>query len=123
MQPPLQDAVLIGRVLWVGLSALCMHFQVVMCGSGVLLCSFAAAAQEDACVSGLGRAQGGEEVRLGTADVPVAGVMARQGLVRGGMAGVMPLMAGVMPVVLAFVGQVRADVGMALMCAVGAVSV
>lgn len=90
-----------------------------MCCHGVLLGHFAAAAQEDARVACLRRAQGWEEVCLGTADVPVAGVVARQGLVRGGRSGV----ARVMPVVVAFVGQVRTDVGMTLVCAVGAVSV
>lgn len=85
----------------------------------VLLGNFAAAAQEDACVACLCRAQGGEKVCLGTADVPVAGIMACQGLVRGGRGSV----ACVVPIVVAFVGQMWADVGVALMCAVGAVSV
>lgn len=87
----------------------------VMCCHRVLLGHFAAAAQEDACVACLCWAQGGEKVCLGTADVPVAGIMARQGLVRGGCGGV--------ACVVAFVGQMWTDVGVSLMCAVGAVSV
>lgn len=117
MQAPFENPVLIGRILGVGLSARGVHLQVVMCRHRVLLRHFAAATQEDARVAGLCRAQRGEQVCLGAADVPVAGVVARQGLVRGG--GV----ARVMPVMVAFVGQMWADVGVALVCAVGAVSV
>lgn len=91
----------------------------VMCRHRVLLGHFTAAAQEDACVACLCWAQRGEKVCLGTADMPVAGIMACQGLVRGGCSGV----ACVMPIMVAFVGQMWTDVGMALMCAVGAVSV
>lgn len=91
----------------------------VMCSHWVLLGHFPAAAQEDARVSRLCRAQRREKVCLGTADVPVAGIMTCQGLVCGGCSGV----ARVVPVVVAFVGQMRTDVGVALVCAVGAVSV
>lgn len=85
---------------------------------GVLLSHFAAAAQEDTRVAALCWAQRGEKVHLCAADMPVARVMARQRLVCGG-----GNVARVMPVMVAFVGQMRADVGVALMCAVGAVSV
>lgn len=73
--------------------------------SGLVL-YFPTAAEEHARV-GLGRAQRGEELRLSAADVPVAGVVA------GGVAAVVRF-------VLVDVG---ADVGVALVCAVGAVSV
>ncbi len=101
------------------MSALGVHLQMVMCCHRVLLGHFAAATQEDARVACLCRAQRGEKVCLGTADVPVAGVMACQGLVRGGCSSV----ACVMPIVVAFMGQMWADMGVALMCAMGAVSV
>lgn len=87
----------------------------VMCCHGVLLSHFAAAAQEDARVSCFCRAQRREKVCLGTADVPVAGIMACQGLCSS--------VACVMHVMVAFVGQVWTDVGVTLVCAVGAVSV
>lgn len=101
------------------MSARGVHLQMVMCRHRVLLGHFAAAAQEHACVAGLCRAQGREKVCLGTADMPVAGIMACQGLVRGSCSGV----ACVMPIMVAFVGQMWTDVGVTLMCAVGAVSV
>lgn len=119
MQAPLQNPILIGRVLGVGLSARGMHLQMVMCRHGVLLSHFAAATQEDPRVACLRWAQRRENVCLGTADMPVAGVMACQGLMCGGCSSV----ARVVPVVVAFVGQMWTDVGMALMCAMGAVSV
>lgn len=100
------------------MSARDVHLYMVMCRHRVLLRHFAAAAQEDPRVARLCRTQRRKQVCLGAADVPVAGVMARQGLVRGCSGA-----ARVMPLVVAFVGQVRTDVGVALMCAVGAVSV
>lgn len=99
------------------MSARSVHLQMVMCRHRVLLGHFAAATQEDARVACLCRTQRREKVCLGTADMPVAGVMARKGLVSGG--GV----ACVMPIMVAFVGQMWTDVGVALVCAVGAVSV
>lgn len=91
----------------------------VMCCRRVLLGHFAAPTQENARVARLCRAQGREKVCLRAADVPVAGVVACQGLVCGGCSGV----TRVMSFVMAFVGQMRTDVGVALVCAVGAVSV
>lgn len=119
MQPPLQNPILIGRVLGVGLSAWGVHLQMMRCCRRVLLGHFAAATQEDARVACLCWAQRREKVCLSTADMPVAGIMACQGLVRGGCSGV----ACVMPIMVAFVGQMWTDVGVTLMCAVGAVSV
>lgn len=115
MQAPFQDPVLIGRVLGVGLSARGVHLQVVMRHHQVVLSHFATATQEGAGVARLRLAQAGEKVCLGTADVPVAGVMARQGLV-GGCTRMMPL---VMP----FMGHVGADVAVSLVCAVRAICV
>lgn len=120
MQPPLKNPVLIGRVLGVRLSTRGVQPQVVMRRQRLLLGHLAASAQEDARVSGLGRAQGGEKVWFGAADVPVARVVARRRLVRAGGSGGA---ARVMPVVVPFVDQMRADVRVALMRAVGAVSV
>lgn len=51
--------------------------------------------------------------------MPVTWVMACQGLMCGGCSSV----ACVMPIMVAFLSQMWADVGVALMCAVGAVSV
>lgn len=96
-----------------------MHLQMAMCRHWVRLSHFAAATQKDARVACLCRAQGGEKVCLGTANVPVAGVVARQGLMCGGGSS----MTCVMPVMVAFMSQVWTDVGVALMCAVWAVSV
>lgn len=79
----------------------------------VLLRHFAAAAQEDARVGALGRAQRGEELRFSATDVSMAVGVARQGLVR----------ARVVALVVALVGQVGADVGVPLVRAVGAVRV
>lgn len=80
-----------------------MHLQMVM--SALLLSHFSTATQEHARIC-LCWAQRGEQVCFGAADVPVAGVVA------GGVAGVVSL-------VLVDVGT---DVGVALMCAVRAVS-
>lgn len=74
--------------------------------SGLLLGHFPTAAQEHASVC-LGWAQRGEQVCFGAADVPVAGVVA------GGVAAVVSLV----------LVDVRTDVGVALVCAVRAVSV
>lgn len=117
MQPPFKNPILVRGGLGEGLSARGMHFQMVMCW--FLLGYFAAATQEDTGVSGLCLAQRGKKLSLGTADVPVAGVMACQRLVCGGCSGV----ARVMPFMAPLVSQMRTDMGVALMCAVGAVSV
>lgn len=101
------------------MSARSVHLHMVMRCHRVLLGHFAAATQEDARVACLCWAQRREKVCLGTADMPVAGVMACQGLMRGGCSSV----ACVMPIMVAFVGQMWTDVGVALVCAVGAVSV
>ena len=101
------------------MSARSVHLHVVMRHHRVLLGHFAAATQEDVRVACLCGAQRGKQVCLGAADMPVAGVVTCQGLVRGGCRGV----ACVMPIEVAFVGQMWTDVGMALMCAVWAVSV
>lgn len=101
------------------MSARSVHLQVVMWRHQVLLSHFATATQEGARVTCLCLAQSGEKLCFGAADMPVARIMARQGFVRGGCCGV----ACMMPIVVAFVGQVWADVGVTLMCAVGAVSV
>lgn len=83
-----------------------MHLQMMMCCHGVLLGHFATAAQKHACF-GLCGTQRGEQVCFGAADVSMAGVVA-----------------GSVACVVGFVlVDVGADVGMALVCAVWAVSV
>lgn len=102
------------------MSARSVHLQMMMMSRRrFFLGHFAASAQEDAGLPRLCRAKSREKVRLGAADMPVTGIMAGQGLVCCCRSTV----ASVMPVVVGLVGQMWTDVGMALVRAVGAVSV